>query len=245
MYTDPAPMLELPAPQSSRLIDFERVKIITLESFPPQLVLVVAGTKPYLNMEVTLQPLVYIRQPEYWGIEVVGTLPGGIGLPATAPYQVSLALGGNIGTAGIEVIGATRSERRDIDDGHEVDPPSAELLFSRDDRPADGELREIRIVPDDGATFAATLHTAIFNQMNGGEVERTEELASGLTCTITDTLVTCSRDDRPVDGQLKELVVARNSEGLFDATLRTAFFDRVNGGEVDETAEIGAGLTRQ
>lgn len=54
-----------------------------------------------------------------------------------------------------------------------------------------------------------------------------------------------SRDDRPVDGQLKQLVVARNGEGLFDASLRTACFDRINGAEVDTTAEIGAGLTRQ
>jgi hypothetical protein len=26
-------------------------------------------------MEIKLNPLVYIRQPEYWGIEVVGCLP--------------------------------------------------------------------------------------------------------------------------------------------------------------------------
>ncbi len=43
------------------------------------------------------------------------------------------------------------------------------------------------------------------------------------------------RDNRPVDGQLKELVVSRNEEGTFDATLRTALFDRTKGKGVDET----------
>jgi hypothetical protein len=62
-------------------------------------------------MEVDLTPLVYIRQPEFWGIEVIGRLPGGIGLPTTAPYTASLPLNGITGTKGVEVIGATRSEK--------------------------------------------------------------------------------------------------------------------------------------
>jgi hypothetical protein len=35
----------------------------------------------------------------------------GIGLPVTEPYTAILALNGTIGTQGIEVIGATRSEK--------------------------------------------------------------------------------------------------------------------------------------
>ena len=104
----------LPQAESSRLIDFERVELVTLESFPPQFVVSVAGTKPYLNMEVELVPRVHIRRPEYWEIEVVVRLRGGIGLPALAPYTVSLNLTGVTGTRGIEVIGATRSERLDV-----------------------------------------------------------------------------------------------------------------------------------
>jgi hypothetical protein len=104
----------LPKADSQRLINFERAQILTLESFPPQFVLRVTGTKPYLNMEVELVPLVFIRQPEYWGIEVVGRLPGGIGLPALAPYDVSIPLSGITGTRGIEVIGATRSKRIEL-----------------------------------------------------------------------------------------------------------------------------------
>lgn len=83
---------------------------MTLESFPPQFILQVTGTKPFLNMEVQLEPLVFIQQPESWGIEVVGRLPGGIGLPALAPYDVTIPLSGITGTRGIEVIGASRSK---------------------------------------------------------------------------------------------------------------------------------------
>lgn len=103
----------LPTPQSCRIIDFETARVIILESFPPRHVLVVSGEKPYFNMEVSLSPLVYIRQPEYWGIEVVGCLPE-VGLPALAPYVVRLDLAGTIGTRGIEVIGANRSEKIEI-----------------------------------------------------------------------------------------------------------------------------------
>lgn len=105
---------DLPRADSVRLIDFERADILTLESFPPQFVLVVTGTKPYLNMEVDIVPRVYVRQPEYWGIEVVGRLPGGIGFPALAPNTVSIRLSGIVGTEGIEVIGAIRSEKIEV-----------------------------------------------------------------------------------------------------------------------------------
>jgi hypothetical protein len=97
-----------------RLLDFDYADVVTLESFPPQFVLRVSGTKPMANMQVQLVPLIFIRQPEYWGIEVVGSLPGGIGLPALAPYEVSLPLTGFLGTQGIEVIGASRVQRFDI-----------------------------------------------------------------------------------------------------------------------------------
>jgi hypothetical protein len=101
----------LPHASSCRLIDFEEAEVrpgIVSGTY----ILIVRGIKPYLNMEVNLIPLAYIRQPEYWGIEVTGCLPGGIGVAApTAPYIASLPLNGTIGTQGIEVIGATRSEQ--------------------------------------------------------------------------------------------------------------------------------------
>lgn len=93
-----------------RVIDFESAEVLTLSTMPPRHVLVVRGEKPYLTMQVDLIPLVYIRQPEYWGINVVGCLHEG-GLPAVAAYVAKLDLDGTIGTRGIDVIGTNRSER--------------------------------------------------------------------------------------------------------------------------------------
>jgi hypothetical protein len=99
----------LPAPSTVRVIDFETAEVMP-GFLPKTFFLIVTGTKPLLTMKVELVPLVYIRQPEYWGIEVIGS-QSGIGLPATAPYHVALDISHLLGTKGIEVIGATRREK--------------------------------------------------------------------------------------------------------------------------------------
>ena len=92
------------------MIDFKSAEVRTLSTVPPRYVLVVRGEKPYLNMQVDLIPLVYVQQPEYWGIEVVGCMPE-VGLPAVGDYVAKLELNGTMGTRGIEVIGTNRSEK--------------------------------------------------------------------------------------------------------------------------------------
>jgi hypothetical protein len=79
----------LPPAASARRIDFTDASLVTLRTFPPRHILRVSGTKPSADMRVELMPLVYIRQPEYWEIEVVGSLRGG-GLAGPAPYTESL-----------------------------------------------------------------------------------------------------------------------------------------------------------
>ena len=101
------------AAESSRVIAFETAEVV------PGIVngtyfLIVTGEAPCFNMTVNLMPLIYIRQPEYWGIEVVGTLPGGICLDTMKPYHVSLPLTGVTGTKGIEVIGANQTKQFDV-----------------------------------------------------------------------------------------------------------------------------------
>lgn len=100
--------------QTAQRINFRRAEIVA--GTKPGYFLVVSGTKPYLNMEVRLSPFVYIRRPEYWGIEVIGILPG-IGLPATAPYSVHISLDGITGTKGVEVIGASKSKKLAVPPG--------------------------------------------------------------------------------------------------------------------------------
>jgi hypothetical protein len=63
---------DFPAAKSTGLIEFETAEVISQMIYPPRPVLVVTGTKPYPAMKVELVPLTYIRQPEYWGIEVIG-----------------------------------------------------------------------------------------------------------------------------------------------------------------------------
>ena len=71
---------DLPQSESYRLIDFDDVDVRP-GFIPNTFILIVSGTKPYINMKVELAPRVYVKQPDYWGIEVVGSLPG-VGLPA-------------------------------------------------------------------------------------------------------------------------------------------------------------------
>lgn len=102
-------LLKAPAAESVRLIEFDEARVVP-GFIPNTWILIVSGTKPYLNMKVRLQPRIYIKQPAFWGIEVTGTLCG-IGLPATAPYTETLPLDGVIGTKGIEVIGSNKSQK--------------------------------------------------------------------------------------------------------------------------------------
>jgi hypothetical protein len=115
---------EEPAAESSQLIDFERAEAVSLMIYPPPPpMLVVSGQKPWANMEVTLNPRRYVQQPEYWGIEVIGTMPA-IGQPAIVPYVVELDLTGLLGTRGVEVIGASHTERIDLPAATESDAGS-------------------------------------------------------------------------------------------------------------------------
>jgi hypothetical protein len=106
----------LPPPTSFRLIAYDKAEVLTLESEPPQYVLQVSGVKFSPSMTVKLMPLIYVRQPEYWEIEVVGGLSGAA-IPVKTPYTVSLPLGGTLGSRGIQVIGANRSDTFDLPPG--------------------------------------------------------------------------------------------------------------------------------
>ena len=72
---------------------------------------IVQGKKPYLNMQVRLSPLTYVRQPEYWGIEVIGCVSG-IVLPTIGSYYEHLSLEGIRGTKGVEIIWANGETER-------------------------------------------------------------------------------------------------------------------------------------
>jgi hypothetical protein len=105
-----------PTAKSTRLISFDRAEV-QRSGYGNEPVLIVSGQAPCANMQIALQPLIFIRCPEYWGIEVVGTLPGGICLTALKPYKVTIPLTGIIGSKGIEVIGSNKTEQIDLKGG--------------------------------------------------------------------------------------------------------------------------------
>ena len=107
---------KLEAASSVRKIPFDSAEVVS-GIVPDTYFLVVRGEAPCLNMTVTLSPLIYIRCPEYWGIEVVGSLPGGFCLDAIKPYVKAIPLAGITGSRGIEVIGANRTLRFDVAGG--------------------------------------------------------------------------------------------------------------------------------
>ncbi|ADJ27134.1 hypothetical protein [Nitrosococcus watsonii] len=77
-------------------------------------ILTVAGKKPNLNTIVKIRPLIYIRQPEYWGFDILDCRRGDIVLPNVAPYTESLDVTSYLGTCGVEVFWADESQRIDI-----------------------------------------------------------------------------------------------------------------------------------
>lgn len=100
----------LPVAQTWRRVDFDRVAI-EAATLDHSAVVVVGGIKHWLNLRTELVPRCYQTRPEFWGIEVVGSLPG-YGIPGFVDYNIVLPLDGIGGTQGIEIIGATKSERR-------------------------------------------------------------------------------------------------------------------------------------
>ena len=109
-------LVALKTASSVRLINFERAEVRP-GFLPGSFILIVSGQAPCLNMTVALSPLIYVRCPEYWGIEVTGTLPAGFCLPALKPFVATIDLAGITGSRGIEVIGAGHSETFEVTGG--------------------------------------------------------------------------------------------------------------------------------
>jgi hypothetical protein len=99
----------LPPSTLCRRINFEHAQVVP-GIVPRSYFLIVSGKKPWASMTVELQALIYIQQPEYWGIEVVGCVSG-VSLPVEVPYSVWLDITHVLGKQGIEVIGATKTEK--------------------------------------------------------------------------------------------------------------------------------------
>jgi hypothetical protein len=100
-----------PQPSGCRLMDWDKVEIVP-GIVNGTYVAIVSGTKDSPATDVRLSLLTYVRQPEYWGIEVIGCM-NGIDFVPGAPYTVATAAD-HLGTKGIEIIGANRHETFEV-----------------------------------------------------------------------------------------------------------------------------------
>lgn len=155
----PSPTGKGDAVHSCLLLDFDTAEILVLEGDPPHYVLAVSGTKPYFNMEVRLAPVVYVRQPDHWGIEVIGCAAGLV-LPAEAPFSVTLPLAGAMGTEGIEVVGASRAQRLSVPSDAAPQLACGDWSAFLDLQPPGPPILRVR----GSCTFATAGYTATLNR---------------------------------------------------------------------------------
>lgn len=106
--------IKLPPATAAKLLDYDDDKVEIQAGFISNTwFLHVGGTTPYYNMRVELVPVQYVDKPEYWEIQVIGTLQE-VGLPSTKPYHVSILLGPFIGKQGVQVVGATKHAKLQV-----------------------------------------------------------------------------------------------------------------------------------
>ncbi|HEX8010120.1 MAG TPA: hypothetical protein VF814_04190 [Casimicrobiaceae bacterium] len=101
----------LPYARACRRVDFDFVEVREAARLGGGRLLLVSGVKSWADLRVTLEPLPYREMPDFWMIEVVGRLTAS-GLPALMDFCVALPLASIQGCKGIEIVGATKSERR-------------------------------------------------------------------------------------------------------------------------------------
>ena len=99
----------LPCALACRRIDFDLIEVREPERGGR--LLLVSGIKPWADLRVSLEPMAYRQLPDFWMIEVVGRLSAS-GLPALVDFCVALPLDSFQGRLGIEIVGATKMERR-------------------------------------------------------------------------------------------------------------------------------------
>lgn len=86
-----------------------KLENVSVEEKDGHTFLMASGTLPCLNMEAELLEAVYIRQPEWWEIELTGKMEGDICLESIKPYTIRKDISGCIGTRGIIVMGSDGS----------------------------------------------------------------------------------------------------------------------------------------
>lgn len=117
----------------------------------------------------------------------------------------------------------------------------ATIFFVRDDRPADGLRKELSLQRTQENTYDVSLRTMYFDRINMQAVDQTETLAQNMQCELGRVRIECKRDERPVDGLLKVLLITQTESGYL-ATLSTSYVDMITGKSHEETKELARRL---
>ncbi len=123
------------------------------------------------------------------------------------------------------------------------------LTMSRDSRPVDGDLQELKWAKNANATYTVSLHTNFYDRLNGREVDSTTSIGAKMACTFKRNTVSkeiksisCKEDQRPVDGALSQLTVTKKADG-YSASLSTKAYDRIQGKEISSKKDLASGLS--
>ncbi len=100
----------LPLAQTCRRIDFDLVEV-HVDPESGRRVVLVSGIKPWADLDVCLQPVRVGHEAGFVAVEVVGRMAG-FGCPVLVDFCVALPLERGDDCAGIEIVGATKVERR-------------------------------------------------------------------------------------------------------------------------------------
>lgn len=161
-----------PATEGYRLLDFESAEVRP-GTVNDTFILTVRGTMPCINMEASLSPRIYIRCPEYWGIEVVGYLPG-ICFTSIGNYDIAIPLTDITGSRGIEVIGASKSEQHDVpggcSDSQDFSGPDTRFIVIALTGSGADKHQGCRVLPEGTAYLA--IYSEVFGPASRGECDQ-------------------------------------------------------------------------
>lgn len=92
------------------LVDFDTAQFVW-DPVTGHRVLEVQGVAGYAGMQIELAPLAYVRQPEFWAIQVTGCAPG-TGLSVMTPYTATLDIDEYApGRQGADILGRNQDIR--------------------------------------------------------------------------------------------------------------------------------------
>jgi hypothetical protein len=103
---------KLPPATTCRTLPYDTVQIVP-GIVPGTWFATVRGSKPLKSMDVRVVPVAYVRQPEYWLMEVVGCYQSPT-LQITGSYSVVADISTTRGKKGIEIRGANKSEKFEV-----------------------------------------------------------------------------------------------------------------------------------